>query len=222
VTRNNFGPAATRRSTARPRRGGSLWTGLIAGILIGILAAAVVAWFLSRSKSENTKAEQLDEVLPPPKSGSKPQPKPPSLKILPAPTVTAPPAPKVLPAPPRPAAPADPASQAPVRALPPPIDYNYDKIFLGGSLKPRAAARPQDQWWLQVAALKNEDDARRLRAKLLLLNLDAVVQRADVGNVLLYRVRVDPFSREEDSYASLEILSQNNYTPRALKETVLP
>lgn len=226
MARRDFGPA-TRRTTARPRRGGNLFTGLLAGLLLGILVAAAVAWFITRDQDE-AKVEQIDEVLPPPKpaSGKAPSVKPPT-----TPVKSPPPAPKVniRPEPAKAATqtpkkpPAEPAPAAPVRALPPPIGYDYGSI-LGEDkpLKPRPPARPQEQWWLQVAALKNENDARRLRAKLLLLNLDAVVQRAEVGNVLLYRVRVGPFNSEEASYTSLEILSQNNYTPRALKETVLP
>lgn len=206
---------------------------MLAGLLLGVLVAAAVAWFITRDKEE-TKVEQIDEVLPPPKpvNGKAPGVKPPTAKPPvkpPAQTAPTPPAPRVsIPSEPaRPKAvakpPAEPAPAAPVRAITPPFPFDHTTILVEDKpLKPRPAARPHEQWWLQIAALKNENDARRLRAKLLLLNLDAVVQRAEVGNLLLYRVRVGPFNSEEASYTSLEILSQNNYTPRALKETVLP
>ncbi|TSA23064.1 MAG: SPOR domain-containing protein, partial [Betaproteobacteria bacterium] len=82
------------------------------------------------------------------------------------------------------------------------------------------AIKPREIWWLQVAALGKDEDARRLRARVLLLNLDVVIVPPSPATGSLYRVRVGPYKTEALARAKEGILMYNNLTPRIIKEPV--
>lgn len=101
-------------------------------------------------------------------------------------------------------------------------NYTFYDILPGNQApKPQAPTQDQEQWWLQVAALKNAQDADALRAKLTLLNLHAVVQ-ATTGDAPLHRVRVGPFKSQDAAESARETLTVNNFEARLLKEPVHP
>lgn len=210
---------AGRRDTTPTRKGRSgLFTGLLAGLVIGLAMAAALAWYFSfgtqgfKSTLETSPADD--------------------------PTATAA-APVEPPAPPRPAS-AEPAAQAkppetaaprkptpapaaPAAAPKPRIDYTFYGILPGDKpAKPVEPPKPTETWWLQIAALKNPEDADRLRARLTLLGLPASTQKIDSGGQTLHRVRVGPYKREDDAFGDLDVLSENNFEPRLLKESVKP
>jgi cell division protein FtsN len=181
-----------RRSAGdRPagKRGGLL-KALFGGVLLGLIVAGVMAWYLLPRDSDFKKVESAPTVRIPPTSISTPAP-----AAGPAPTPT------------------------PPNATPPdPANYTFYDILPGNKApKPQAAPVAQDQWWLQVAALKNAKDADALRAKLTLLNLATVVQATD-GEVPLHRVRVGPFRSQEAAESARETLTVNNFEARLLKE----
>ena len=111
-----------------------------------------------------------------------------------------------------------PASEPPSR-----VPLTFYGILPGDKpAKPVEPPNPTEQWWLQVAALKNPADADKLRARLSLLGLDVITQKIETGGQALFRVRVGPYKRDEDAFADLDTLAANNYEPRLLKEPLQP
>lgn len=229
------------------RRGTGLGTGLLIGVFIGLVVAVAAVWWtgnLNRPAPAKTDSAAEPEPAGKPRakaaqSASGPARKPAAADKKPA-TSAAPvvahspvlaPPPVVKPAP-RPAPPPVPVtSTAPVVAAPvskaapaipaPALDY-HNILTKNGTPRPAPAIKPREIWWLQVAALKNEEDAKKLRARILTLKLDAdaVIEPYEAGNVLLYRVRVGPYKQEEDALPATDALSRNNLQPRLLKEPV--
>ncbi|TCJ14754.1 SPOR domain-containing protein [Parasulfuritortus cantonensis] len=166
------------------KRGGRFGV-LFFGILIGLVAAAVMAWYLLPRAGDFHAVE--------------------SAPVLHAPPPAAPAA--------KPVQPAEPAVPAPN-----PSNYTFYDI-LPGNKAPKPLPPAKEQWWLQVAALKNAADADALRAKLTLLNLNVVVQ-ATPGNPPLHRVRVGPFRSQDAAESAREGLTLNNFEARLLKEPI--
>ena len=59
---------------------------------------------------------------------------------------------------------------------------------------PPASDTPQTRYFLQAGAFRSERDAEAIKAQILLLGLQAQVQKAQVGGSTINRVRVGPFS----------------------------
>ncbi|HEX8979201.1 MAG TPA: SPOR domain-containing protein [Parasulfuritortus sp.] len=100
-------------------------------------------------------------------------------------------------------------------------DYTFYDI-LPGNKAPLPADKRPEQWWLQVAALKNASDADALRAKLAMLNFSAIVQPTPAGQPPLFRVRVGPYQHQADAEAAQKTLAENKFDSRPLKEAVTP
>jgi cell division protein FtsN len=101
--------------------------------------------------------------------------------------------------------------------------FEFHAILEGGkTAKPAAAVKPQEVWWLQVAALRQAADAEQLRSRLALANMEATVVPVQSGDNTLYRVRVGPFKTEAAAKTVADLLLKNNLEPRLLKEPVQP
>lgn len=196
-----------------------MFAGLVIGLVGGLVIAAGLAWYF------NLGSEQFKPVDNPP-----PADKPPVASNKPAPTreAAAKPSPVELPPP----APAEstakkPSSPAQADASPPStkprVDYTFYGILPGDKpAKPIEPPKPKENWWLQVAALKNPAEADRLKARLALLGLQVSTQKVESAGQSLYRVRVGPYRREYDALGDLDTLAQNDFEPRLLKEPVKP
>lgn len=169
---------------------------LFSGVVIGLIAAAALAWFLIPRASDFRTIESAPQLQIPPSS-------------------IATPAPVEKPAEPvAPAAPAAPGAEAAGG------NYTFYDILPGDkAAQPGPQAEPKEQWWLQVAALRNQEDADALRARLTLLNLNAVVQDS-AGETPLHRVRVGPFDSQAAAESAQETLTVNKLEARLLKEPV--
>lgn len=196
----------------KPRgKGGGLFMGLVIGLVIGLGIAAAMAWYFYAKPSEFKRAEQAPEP---------PQARPAS-KAAPAVTQESPPA---IAATSEPAgtheAPTQKRSDKPTAVqTPAPTGYTFFDILPGDRpSKPAGARLPREVWWLQVAALREEKDADRLKARLALLGLDVQVQQVSSGETTLHRVRVGPFKTEDEALGALDTLAVNNYEPRLFKE----
>ena len=212
-------PAAHGRKSGR----GTLII-LVAGMALGItLTLAITQWLTSKPEAETPapapKTPSTKDPAPKPRPPPKPNPAP-MESISPSPKA---PATRVVPA----AAPAVPAARpaAPIAAAPAGKPTPKTPDFHEGFVKDKTptlspALKPREIWWLQIAALRKEDDARRLRARLLLLNLDVVITPSDDGTT--YRVRVGPYKTEALARESEGLLNRNNLTPRLIKEPVFP
>jgi cell division protein FtsN len=211
-------PSNARRDEPKSqgRKGGSLITGLFIGLVVGLVVAAGVAWYFNIS----TPAFKTDAELPPPKSKADK-----NAKIDPAPPAVTTPAEASVPIKPEPEAKPTPAptSDAAPSAAKPRVDYTFYGILPGDKpAKPIPPPQSKDIWWLQVAALKNPQDADKLKARLGLLGLQVAMQKVDSGSGPLYRIRVGPYKREDDALGDLDTLAANDFEPRLFKEPTIP
>lgn len=133
------------------------------------------------------------------------------------------------PAPQLEAPPQAPARTAPVVESAPPAENAAPPQFtfydiLAGEKTPRPVEpRPaREVWWLQVAALRDAAAADALKARLALINLEAVVHPVEVGGATMHWVRVGPFASEAAAQPAQEILRTNKFEPRLLKEPITP
>ena len=78
---------------------------------------------------------------------------------------------------------------------------------------PKAAATPAPAsggvYFLQAGAYRQSADAESARARILLLGLKAVVQRAEVNGTQWYRVRVGPYGKLDDMNRARVKLADN-------------
>jgi DedD protein len=78
----------------------------------------------------------------------------------------------------------------------------------------------KDIWWLQIAALSDAGKADQIRAKLVMLNLRASTQKIESKGQPLFRIRVGPYKSEDDAFGDLDILTENDFHARLLKDPV--
>jgi len=169
--------AKTRRQ--RGQRGGTLF-GFLAGLVLGLGIAVVVALFVTRAPVPFVKkANRAPETVTAPRNGEAlPDPNAPlgartreGAGDGSAPAVAQPPQ----------AAPQAPAAGAP--AAP-------------GAQAPAAAA---EGFLLQAGAFRSSDDAEGMKARLALLGFEARVVSSDVNGQPMHRVRIGPFAKQEDA-----------------------
>ncbi|ANY14479.1 SPOR domain-containing protein [Bordetella pseudohinzii] len=223
--------ASKRKSSSQ---GGSTLYGVLAGLLIGLILAAAVAFYVTKAPMPfvDRATRQASGPEKPIDPRTAPDPNqglygrdgaagtPPT-----GPTATAPtPLPDgktddlgaliaTLPSPDQAAAPLP----VPVPAAPPPS-------------KPAAAAKPSEKsassasqqangnYYLQAGAYRVQADAESLRARILLLGLPVNVQRAEVNGVQINRVRVGPFSRLDDMNRARSRLGENKIESTVVKQ----
>jgi cell division protein FtsN len=193
VAHRDYKSSEPRRAEKRkPRRGGAI-KAFLSVIVLGLLLAGVILWKMWPRPSDFRQA-----------------PTAPSLSA-PAATENAPP----------PTANQPPPEQGSVPVQTPNFTF-YD--ILPGNKAPRPLpARPAaEQWWLQVAALKNANDADALRAKLMLLNFGTVVEPTKKDDTTLYRVRVGPYPNQAAAETAQKQLAENKFEARPLKQAVTP
>ncbi len=222
MARRDF-KTATHPANGRKSRRGPLVI-LVAGMALGVgLTLALTQWLTSKPDAEAPTPTPKTASTKDPAPKPRPQPKPapvPNESVSPSPK---PPAPRVSPAPAPSVAPAPtpaPTLAAPaIKPTPKPANFHDDFV------KPKTPTitpplKPREIWWLQVAALRKEEDARRLRGRLLLHNLDVVITTSDDGSS--FRVRVGPYKTEAQALEVEGLLIRNNLTPRRIKEPVFP
>lgn len=200
---------ASQRKASRSQTGSTAY-GVLAGLLIGLTIAAAVAFYVTRApmpfvdrasrQHEQQKMPDLSKVNP--------------NQGLTGGTVTVPPAAPApgaeedadkgktddlgaliasLPADDKKLAAAEGAPAAPAPAPAP--------AAKPASAAPKAAAAPaaaNATYFLQAGAYRQSADADAARARILLLGMKAVVQRAEVNGTQWYRVRVGPFAKLDD------------------------
>jgi len=185
-------------------RTGSTFYGLMAGLVIGLAAAAAVAYFVMNSpmpfvdKASRSAADSPMDPRgsPDPNAGlapagvSKPEQKDQLddlIATLPIESEQA-----KLPLPPPPAAPA-----------PKPV--------------PTPAADGKT-YFLQVGAFSVLEDAESVRAEMLLLGLPVEIQRAEVNGLQVNRVRVGPFTKLDDMNKARARLAQEQITANVIRQ----
>jgi len=79
---------------------------------------------------------------------------------------------------------------------------------------------PAEEYILQVASFKNADDAEQLKVELILLNLEAQIEKARIRNgETWHRVLVGPFLSRSQRETARATLVANRYEALVLKRT---
>ena len=176
-----------RRSTRgiHKKPGGGTLFGLFIGLIIGVLVAAAVVWYIYRT--------------PPPFSA---KPQTPS-----APPAGAPQAPLALPG--KPGGPIPQPSDKPrfdfYKILPSgtaPEPQGAVPKFAGAAPKPAEADKGKEPLketvFLQTGSFQNASDADNQKAGLAMIGLEAAVQQVMLQDKVWYRVRLGPFQKMEE------------------------
>ncbi|MFA7267830.1 MAG: SPOR domain-containing protein [Sterolibacterium sp.] len=187
------------------QRGGTL-LGLFLGLVIGVLIAFGVVWYLNK-----TPLPFLDKL-----------PKPEKAETKPGTTSQAPQAPQQLPG-----KPGDKVNEKP--------RFEFYKILPGGQEAAPADAKPApanapspveapaptpaaETLYLQVGAFQKSTDADNLKAKLALMGMEAGVQEVRVPDKgLMHRVRIGPFAKPEEMNRTRNQLAQNGIQATVVK-----
>ena len=191
-------------------KGGSLFAGIMLGMILGLAAAGGVAWYIlkknpasfeNKEHHEAAKPEAKNEIVPP---VAKPV-----------------------------------AVSAPLAASAvgeqPKQHFEFYKVLTDKSdgtaqkshekpvakeavaAQPKPAAISKEIFYVQAGSFPNQDDAEKLKAKLALLGMEASLQTADIPNKGTYhRVRLGPYRGSEEVNKALALLTQNgvaNATP---------
>lgn len=195
-------------------------TGLFIGLIVGLVLAAGLAWYLTNRTPDFKTTEVISPPQPKIENPAQPESTTPSKKAEIEITQSAP---ESKPNPPRTTASTPKPTPAPETAPKPRVDYTFYGILPGDKPTKQALPPPipqpsKDIWWLQVAALKNPAEAEKLKARLSLLGLNVAMQKITSGDNELYRIRVGPYNREDDAFGDLDTLAENDFEPRLFKD----
>jgi cell division protein FtsN len=196
----------------RTSRGGTFY-GLIAGLLIGLSAAAAVAYFVMNSPMpfvDKASRSAVDTELKPdqtpdpnqglvPSAGSQPESKDTLGELI-----------ATLPVDPqqgKPALPALPPKVVPPKPTPAPAATGAVTGASSGT-----------NYYLQVGAFRVLEDAESLRARMLLLGLPVQIQRAEVNGIQINRVRIGPYAKLDDMNAAREKLAAEKITANVVRQ----
>lgn len=192
------------------RSGGGTLLGIFIGLVIGVLIAFGVVWYLNKSplpflnkyegapRADKDKPAASGATAPVPlpgKPGDKPGGRFEFYGILEG---KQPAAPAAAPAAPAPAAPPTPVAGAPVT---------------------EARPVPVETFFLQVGAFQKAADADNLKAKLALTGLEASVQEVNIPDKgVMHRVRVGPFRDPEEMNRARNLLAQSGVQGTVIKQ----
>lgn len=180
--------ARTTQSRSHPqKKGGSVWSGIMIGVLVGLAAAAGVAVWVGHSNPFAERSAATDTKHA--KTG-KPQTAQPTEQIV------------------------DPLSKATATVNSPRFDFY--KILPGnqnstaGQNVAKTPPRDTEQFYLQAGAFPNAEDADNLKARLALMGYESDIQTVDIPDKgIWHRVRLGPYKAEDLKKVQAN-LTQNN------------
>jgi cell division protein FtsN len=191
----------SRRPTVPARlQQGTLLLGLMIGILCGLAVAVVVAVFVTRAP--------LPFVNKVPRAGER------STEIragaeLPDPNRSlAARAPASSPAQPGAAAGQTATPNVPGQVVPAP----------GGDAPAAGTTSERVHYMLQAGAFRSSDDADNMRAKLALIGFEARISATEAGAERLYRVRIGPYSQQDDVNLARFRLAENGIEATVVRQ----
>jgi cell division protein FtsN len=172
-------PRRQNKTAGRRKSGGGTLLGLFIGLVIGVLAAAAVVWYINKTPVPFTTRQ-----APPPASNARPQ-------------GTAP-----LPLPGKPGDPAPQGGDKPrfdfYKILPGDAEAIPDPKPADPKAKPSAEAPPKEALYLQAGSFQNAGDADNQKARLAMLGVEASIQQVMLQDKVWYRVRLGPFTKIDD------------------------
>lgn len=210
-----------RGNGARRKSGGGTLLGLFVGLVIGVLAAAAVVWYIHRTPPPFTARTQ-----PP----AQPAPQQQQQPATPSQTAPAPQAPLALPG-----KPGDPVPQASDKPR-----FDFYKILPGNSEAipdPKPAAKPnepkqaeankdkesretvlKEPVFLQTGSFQNAGDADNQKARLAMLGVEAGIQQVMLQDKVWYRVRLGPYRKIEEVNALRAELARQGIDANIVKK----
>ena len=208
-------PRKSHAATARKRSGGSTLLGLFIGLVIGVLAAAAVVWYLFKTPAPFVNKAQTPPPAatpqaavatapmalpgkpgdPVPQNGEKPRFD--FYKILPGSS-------DAIPAPGQPEA--KQAESKPAESKP--AEASKDKAE--GALK--------DPVYLQTGSFQSAADADGQKARLALMGVEASVQQVMLQDKVWYRVRLGPFKKLDEVTAMRSDLAKQGIDANIVKK----
>lgn len=189
-------------------RGGTFY-GLIAGLLIGLSAAAAVAYFVMNSPMpfvDKASRSVADRELSPDQTPDPNQGLVPSTGAERGSNDTLGELIATLPV--------DPSEGKPALPAPPPVKVAPPKPTATPAVIPTTGTN----YYLQVGAFRVLEDAESLRARMLLLGLPVQIQRAEVNGVQVNRVRIGPYAKLDDMNAAREKLASEKITANVVRQ----
>ena len=210
-------PRRKPAAASRKKSGGGTLLGLFIGLVIGVLAAAGVVWYIFKTPAPFTNKGQPSPVPP--------------VAALPAPAAAPAAAPMALPG--KPGDPIPPAGDKP--------RFDFYKILPGNSdttadpkqtePKPTDAAKNKPEKdksekelalkepvYLQTGSYQNAADADGQKAKLAMMGVEASVQQVMLQDRVWYRVRLGPFRKAEELNAMRADLSRQGIDANIVKK----
>jgi cell division protein FtsN len=181
---------------SRGKAGGGTLLGIFIGLVIGVLIAAGLVWYLNKSplpfqeKISRPPAEKGGETKPAPPITPEPLPGKPGDKVQERPRFEFY---KILP-----------GSEEPVPQTEP---------------KPVTAPKPAaEALYLQAGAFQKPADADTLKARLALLGVEAAIQQATLPDKgVIYRVRIGPYANPDELAKMRALLVQNGIQVSVVK-----
>jgi cell division protein FtsN len=193
----NSGTAATGG------RGSPIWIGILIGLLVGFCIALGIALYINKGANPFLQRQKVAD-----KTAEKSAQD--GAKVI-SPSET-----------PKPAAE---ANEKHAKTAEPKPRFDFYKILPGSEeavtdkeFKRPAPAVAKEVYFLQIAAFQNPSDADNLKARLALSGIEAQIQTATFpdGHVW-HRVRVGPFSNQDELGRSRAALKQNNLEANLIK-----
>jgi cell division protein FtsN len=193
----NSGTAAT------DGRGSPIWIGILIGLLVGLCIALGIALYINKGANPFFQRKKVTE-----KTAEKSAQD--GAKVISASET------------PKPAAEANEKHAKTAETKP---RFDFYKILPGSEeavtdkeFKRTAPAVAKEVYFLQIAAFQNPSDADNLKARLALSGIEAQIQTATFpdGHVW-HRVRVGPFSNQDELGRSRAALKQNNLEANLIK-----
>jgi cell division protein FtsN len=204
-----------RSNTSRRKSGGGTLIGLFVGLVIGVLVAAGVVWYIHKT--------------PVPFSNKTPPSAPPAPQQQQQPGT--PPAPLALPG-----KPGDPVPQSSDKPR-----FDFYKILPGNSEaipdpkpaegksgEPKQAdgtkgkdgteAALKEPVYLQTGSFQNASDADNQKAKLAMMGAEATIHQVMLQDKVWYRVRLGPFRKVEDVNAMRAELARQGIDANVVKK----
>jgi len=189
-----------RKAPAKKKSGGGTLIGIFIGLILGVVAALGVAWYINKAPMPFVNKTQNGAPMPPetPKGADKGQA--PADKAQAAPQAAAPMA--------LPGKPGDPVPDKP--------RFDFYKILPGNAdavpapeAKPDAktaketkdakdGAAAKEPVFLQAGSFQKSGDADNQKASLAMLGVEATVQQVMVGDKVWFRVRLGPYTKIDE------------------------
>lgn len=222
-----------RRKPSSNAKGGSTLFGILVGLIIGLAAAAAVAYFVTQVPMpfvDKASRDPAQTLLPDVRDAPDPNtglygPNGPAGRPATGPTATLP---TPLPPTAQPSTPTSPSNQDDIGALLATLGSAAQSAAPASSsspattpaaptaspkptppaAKPAAPATTATTYYLQAGAFRTDNDAQAVRARILLMGLPAQVHSAQVNGTQWYRVRVGPFKGIDEMNRSRVQLSE--------------